>query len=582
MFTKVFQGALSNYSVPGPVKIILDTHFNYNGVGNLVVAVNELRAGYDTSFFIGYNLLFGKHGRASSWANTQPWNIAVFDSAPAFTYPPTGANSLPKTTFQGLSPLPCQSPKSVQFSTILHNSAKMAWSPPATGNNATDYDVYFSTSRYKPMASTTPVKANVADTQTVFLGLNPDTWYYAWVRSHSATANCSSVWTVVDSFRTLCAPLTAPTVAEQFNSFTPQCWDRAVGTLSNPTVFLARDSIHNYQFWKKAPYRNQLSSTNFSAAAFINSDTLRHWLISPPYDLGSSGNTSLEFDIALTQSGTASQGYLGTDDQVSVVISTDEGLTWKSSQRLQSWFYTSFIPAAGTHIALPLSTYSGVVRIGFYVQSTIDNGNMKVFIDNVKISQILPVTLSEFTGKKEGTSNLLSWRTYTEQNNRGFELQKSVNGIDFSSIAFVPTKAAIGGNSTAEISYGYSDTKPFTGNNYYRLKQMDFDGKATLSNVVLIKGSRGNELMLTSIYPNPTSKTLHVVINAPASQTAQLLIADLAGRSVQQQTTILQSGDNNLDVNVAPLAKGVYILKVVCSPANGGGCEAAVSKFVKE
>ncbi len=190
----------------------------------------------------------------------------------------------------------------------------------------------------------------------------------------------------------------------------------------------------------------------------------------------------------------------------------------------------------------------------------------------------MPVTLLDFTGQKQDNRNLLQWRTATEQNNRGFELQRSANGIDFSSIAFEPTKAGSGGNSTALLSYSYSDTKPFIGNNYYRLKQIDFDGKATLSNVVLIKGSKSNELMLSAIYPNPASKTLHVVINAPASQTAQLLITDLAGRSVQQQTINLQPGDNNLDVNVSTLAKGVYILKVVCAD----GCEAAVSKFVKE
>ncbi len=573
---KVFQGTITNYATPGNVMITLDSAYSYND-SNLVIAINETTPGNDTSLsdhFLGYYP--GIHNRGLTWATSGvPWDLYYFDMGQFSTY----GGGVPKVTLHGLTRFPCQSPKYVHFDRIVHDGARINWSPPDSGTTPTGYDIYYSTSRYKPSSAISTPYTTV-DSFYIFTGLASSTWYYAWVRSRSAT--CTSVWTVVDSFKTTCSPALAPTLVEPFKKpFPPNCWERAFGKLANPTKFL-NFGPNPYHYWQGAPYRD-VAGTDSAAKAFIRTDTLRHWLISPPYDLGSAGNKSLEFDAAFTKNGSPSQqGYFDADDKFVVIISTDEGITWSSANTLRAWTSPQIISSAGVHYILPLSAYTGLVRIGFYIESTSGNpagSNIPtLFIDNVKVSESLPVTLLEFSGTKESLANLLQWRTATEQSNRGFELQKSANGIDFSSIAFVPTKAGSGGNSTALLSYSYSDTKPFTGNNYYRLKQIDFDGKATLSNVVLVKGSRGNELMLSAIYPNPTSKTLHVVINAPTPQTAQLLITDLAGRSVRQQTINLQSGDNNLDVNVSTLAKGVYILKVIC----GDGCEAAVSKFVKE
>lgn len=189
----------------------------------------------------------------------------------------------------------------------------------------------------------------------------------------------------------------------------------------------------------------------------------------------------------------------------------------------------------------------------------------------------LPITLGNFTGVKDGMVNVLQWTTTTEQDNKGFELQRSIDGSEFSTIAFMPTKA-YDGNSNSMLRYNYTDAKPFAGNNYYRLKQIDKDGKATLSNVVLIKGDATGQLVLSALYPNPVKQTLNVVLNAPTAQQLQLLVTDIAGKKVQQQILQVQKGDNTKAVNVVALQKGTYIIKVICST----GCEASVGKFVKE
>ena len=580
--SKVFRGVFPHSILPGQVTITLDSPFYYNCDSNLVIAVNETKAGGDNNFFIGYGISYANHARGLAWANIIPWDLDYFDLTPG-QYP-LALSGNAKITLHGLTAFSCQSPQNVRFNNILHNSAHVAWSPPLSGNAPSGYDVYYSTNHYKPIANTTPnVSTTIpADTQAALTNLLADTRYYVWVRTQSAT--CKSVWTVVDSFETLCAPMQPPTTAEMFDSFMPNCWDRARGLLGTPTQFGLFDSVHYTQYWRKVLYRNQTGSTNYAARALIYSDTLRHWLISPPYNLGTGGNYNLEFDMALTANNASTQGSLNTDDKFVIVVSTDEGLSWSSSNILSSWAFNSFIPATGTHITLPLINYNGIVRIGFYVQSTIINGNPNLFIDNVKISLSLPVKFLEFNGTKEGFNNLLQWRTATEQNNRGFELQEAPSSSPegggsplFTTIVFVPTKAA-NGNSTGELSYQYTDKKPFAAGSYYRLKQVDFDGKFTYSNVVFIKREAVTELVLSALFPNPTRQLLNVVLEAPAAQRVQIIIADIAGKTLQQQTLQLVKGTNNKTVNVAQLAKGTYVVKVICAD----GCEAAVSKFVKE
>ena len=586
--TKVFDTTLSNYTIPGAVTIPLKTPFYYNGVGNLVIAVNELRSGADSNYFSSYIKNYS-HGVKSIIfdGGFSPVNLQLLESSPPYSVytelSPSGMT--PNTTLHGLTPFPCQSPKNVRFVNISHVSAKIGWSPPSTGIVPTNYEVYYGSNSAKPTAATIPSIINIIDTQTVVNGLNPTTWYYAWVRSKSSVANASSVWTLIDSFRTLCVPTPVPTSTEQFSGrFIPDCWGIESGTLSSVSQLNLIDTTrYGRKRWFLDDYRNIFNSTNKSAALQYMSDTFSTWLLTPVYDLGSSGNDkSLEFDMAMTQWNNSQQGAFAPDDALALVVSTDSGYTWRSANTLQSWYYGGVpIPGAGAHYSFPLTNYSGLVRFGFYGQNLVNNTGPEIYIDNVKVSKILPVTLLDFSGKKDGTANLLTWRTATEQNNRGFELQRSANGTDFISIAFVPTKAATGGNSTAELHYNYTDAKPFAAGSYYRLKQVDFDGKSTLSNVVLIKGSRGNELMLSAIYPNPVSTTLNVAINAPGPQKVTVMITDLAGRTVQQQTMELQAGNNTATLSVATLQSGVYFVKTVCSPASGGGC-SSTAKFVKQ
>jgi hypothetical protein len=189
----------------------------------------------------------------------------------------------------------------------------------------------------------------------------------------------------------------------------------------------------------------------------------------------------------------------------------------------------------------------------------------------------LPVSISDFTGVRQGGKNILSWTTFNEQNNYGFELQRSADGVNFSSLAFVGSKASNGASNGA-IKYSSDDVKPIAGTNYYRLKQIDNDGRSTLSKVVSLKGDKISSIQLMGIYPNPVVNRLNILVASPFNNSVKLVVTDLAGKIVMQQTKALTAGDNNLDVNVDELPAGSYFVKLVCA----NSCETAAQKFVKQ
>jgi Secretion system C-terminal sorting domain len=188
----------------------------------------------------------------------------------------------------------------------------------------------------------------------------------------------------------------------------------------------------------------------------------------------------------------------------------------------------------------------------------------------------LPVILVDFRGVKQGNTNNLTWTTTTEQNNSGFELQRSADGTNFSSLGFVSSKA-INGNSVTSLNYDFKDAKPFAGNNYYRLKQLDKDGKATVSQIVLLKG-KATELSISSVYPNPVSNVLNLIVATPATERITIVVSDITGKILSQKQVQLATGDNNVQVDVSKLAAGTYMIRAICE----NGCNSGAEKFVKQ
>jgi hypothetical protein len=170
--------------------------------------------------------------------------------------------------------------------------------------------------------------------------------------------------------------------------------------------------------------------------------------------------------------------------------------------------------------------------------------------------QALPVQLSNFVVKNDVNKNQLSWKTSSETNNKGFEIQRSMgNTNEFKTIGFVGTKAKQG-NSESEISYSFEDADVKPGQtHYYRLNQIDFDGKSAFSPVKSIKpGSIESNL---SVYPNPNQGSFTVNTGSTSGK-LNIFVMDNTGRVVNQYMNV-----STTNTRINNLKKGFYTLKIV-------------------
>lgn len=164
----------------------------------------------------------------------------------------------------------------------------------------------------------------------------------------------------------------------------------------------------------------------------------------------------------------------------------------------------------------------------------------------------LPVNFSSYDAKCYEKGAMLTWSTATEQNSDRFEVQRSENGTDWSTIGSV--KAA--GNSNAARNYQYLDLNG--GAAYYRLRQVDLDGRFIYTDIKRTNCKNGAFDVV--IYPVPAKDNLTVVIKSDKSVRTDLRIVDMTGKVVQIIPTQINSGNNTINLNVSKLASGQYIL----------------------
>lgn len=126
----------------------------------------------------------------------------------------------------------CGVPTLQPVGTITPNTAQVSWTVPA-GTQASNYEIYYSTTNTAPTSSTTPTVAGISGTSTTIDNLSPNTVYYYWVRTKCNNTTGQSVWSFSDTFKTLCGPMTS--MLENFDSYgtgniVPDCWIRLAGT----------------------------------------------------------------------------------------------------------------------------------------------------------------------------------------------------------------------------------------------------------------------------------------------------------------------------------------------------------------
>jgi hypothetical protein len=178
---------------------------------------------------------------------------------------------------------------------------------------------------------------------------------------------------------------------------------------------------------------------------------------------------------------------------------------------------------------------------------------------------VLPVILTDFSCAAAPKGTMIYWSTASEINNRFYTLQRSLDGITFTTINQQPGA----GNSDGAKNYTFLDTNTIAGVNYYRLQQTDFDGKTTDFNIIACSSGK---LTAGNMFPNPATESFTVTVG-PADQVQTLAMYDLVGRCVHTEQYEACSSFKNHVVNV-PNLKGVFFVEIT------GGEQSVVRKIV--
>jgi hypothetical protein len=174
---------------------------------------------------------------------------------------------------------------------------------------------------------------------------------------------------------------------------------------------------------------------------------------------------------------------------------------------------------------------------------------------------LLPVELIDFTAQKESLSVALQWQTASEKNNDHFLLQRSVEGRAFETVGKIPGA----GNSQNLKDYHFIDQEPGDGLNYYRLKQVDFDGHFEYSEVRSVRFDFVGEQI--SVYPNPLDgELINVRFSSPAEWEFDVELMDVNGTLLAQQKQFLEKGVNKLQFSLSAHPSGVYWLRFNYGP----------------
>lgn len=166
----------------------------------------------------------------------------------------------------------------------------------------------------------------------------------------------------------------------------------------------------------------------------------------------------------------------------------------------------------------------------------------------------LPVSLYSFSASRAKMEVNLKWTTASENNNKGFYIERITDNQAWQQIAFVATKADLG-NSSTDLNYSFTDLNATNGLSQYRLRQVDIDQRFTLSDTRIVKGL--DQLFSINVFPNPSHNGEIILVMDKADQAADIKLIDMSGKIVAEWNHFT---GNRLQIHA--VSSGVYVLNV--------------------
>lgn len=212
---------------------------------------------------------------------------------------------------------------------------------------------------------------------------------------------------------------------------------------------------------------------------------------------------------------------------------------------------------------------SGWQNMGFTsrdaTQNYIELSGIDAFSQWTAFPQVspLPVELVNFTARKQDNQTaLLSWETASEINNEGFEIERGLTDnsghLTWETVDFIVGH----GTTTQNRSYEFLDRNPMHGINYYRLRQLDFDGNFSYSEIRTLNFKK-EDTKVGAIFPNPSMvgiEEIKIPIFNSETSNLQVRISDTQGRNVFQSIQLLDPGDQQLTIPISNWPAGVYFI----------------------
>ncbi|MEM9835029.1 MAG: T9SS type A sorting domain-containing protein [Bacteroidota bacterium] len=208
--------------------------------------------------------------------------------------------------------------------------------------------------------------------------------------------------------------------------------------------------------------------------------------------------------------------------------------------------YSFLIPAGGTSLTLRFEFGN-------------DDGGQSIAFDNVRLEAVtppLPVALVDFRAEKVNDKAVLAWATAMESDNDYFSIEHSRDGVNFRSIGQVDGK----GDSDDLAAYQFQHDRPVAGANFYRLKQVDFDGAFEYSAIRQVTFDRGSKGPKFTVSPNPTNGYFQVDITEELAAGASIEVLDLQGRKLQ--SNVYDEKIVRPTLNISTLPAGTYLLRL--------------------
>ncbi|GAL00379.1 thermolysin [Nonlabens ulvanivorans] len=253
----------------------------------------------------------------------------------------------------------CLTPTNVAAANITATSVDISWS---AGGSETVWEY-----AVLPSGSGAPTGAGTSTMNTMesVSGLASSSSFEVYVRADCGMGNFSS-WVGPINFATDCAPIVAPygtatgAPGNDFTAYPGVCWSEGDDTATT----VGPNGVDGA--WASDDFANDATSSNGQAAKINiwNTAAINDWLVTPEFDLGTSGNFEAIFDIAHTTfAATGATAFTG-DQQIQLLITDDAGLTWTA---IQTWDATSpAISNTGQLETVSLSSYTGIVQLAFW------------------------------------------------------------------------------------------------------------------------------------------------------------------------------------------------------------------------